>query len=243
MSHSATELFETPLADIVTADPRTAMVFDQLGLDYCCRGHETLGAAVRRQGLIPESVASQIEALGSGRASDSLNDQWPDLAALVEHIVNTHHRYVREIHPVVATWLDKLVDRHGQRHPELAQLRDEFAGMAAELTAHMIKEERILFPHIMLLARRSPEDPPVSSPFGSLQNPIRAMEHEHLSAGKAFERMRGFTQSFTLPDDACHTYELCYQELDRFERDLHRHVHLEEHILFPRAVLLEQSAA
>ncbi len=238
-----TARFETSLADIVNADPRTAVVFDYLGLDYCCRGHETLDIAVRRQGLQRETVASQLDALGDPLTGRSMGDKWPDLAVLVDHIVDVHHKYVRELQPVIVSWLDKLVERHGQRYPELAQLREIFANTAAELTSHMLKEEQILFPHITMLAKRSPNDPPMCSPFGSLQNPIRAMEQEHLAAGDAFERMRALTNSFTPPEDGCTTFRLCYRELDRFERDLHRHVHLENHVLFPRAVELERSRA
>ena len=243
MANHATTLLETPLARIVDHDPRTAIIFDALGLDYCCRGAETLDTAARKQGLDIHAVTSQLEALGEVPAGGSLDEQWPDLAQLVDHIVERHHRYVRDTQPVISAWLDKLVDRHGPRHPELTALRDTFAGAAADLIAHMNKEEQILFPHIVAIARHTPGDPPVSSPFGSLQNPIRAMEHEHLEAGDAFERMRALTNGFAPPDDACTTYRLCYRELGRFERDLHRHVHLENHLLFPRAVQLEHAGA
>jgi regulator of cell morphogenesis and NO signaling len=243
MAHqTAISRLNTSLADIVNADPRAAYVFDQLGLDYCCRGHETLDAAVRKQGLAFDSVAAQLDALGEVAAAP-LDDRWSDLAALVTHIVKSHHQYVREMQPVIAAWLDKLVDRHGPRHPELSELRATFTEAAAELMAHMRKEEQILFPHITMLAQRKPDDPPMCSPFGSIQNPIRAMEQEHLSAGDAFLKRRGLTHSFTPPDDACATFRLCYRELDRFERDLHRHVHLENHVLFPRAIQLEQGRA
>lgn len=243
MAHVATALFDTSLSDIVNADPRTAIVFDQMGLDYCCRGHETLDSAVRRLGLARDAVASEIDALGDAPTGDSLDDRWPDLAALVDHIVNSHHRYIREIQPVITAWLDKLVDRHGPRHPELTHVREIFNAAAAELTSHMMKEERILFPYITMLAKRAPNDPPMCSPFGSLQNPIRAMEQEHLSAGDAFENIRLLTNAFQPPADACATFQLCYRELGRFERDLHRHVHLENHVLFPRAIRLEQRHA
>lgn len=242
-NHTASTLFETSLASIVDNDPRAAIVFDQLGLDYCCRGQETLEVAARKSGIDVGTVTSQLEALGEAVPGASLDEQWPDLALLVDHIVQRHHRYVRDTQPVIAAWLDKLVDRHGDRHPELAALRATFATVAADFDAHMNKEEQILFPHIVALARHTAGDPPVSSPFGSLQNPIRAMEHEHLEAGDAVERMRALTSGFTPPDDACTTYRLCYRELARFEADLHRHVHLENHLLFPRAVRLEHAGA
>lgn len=239
MTNLNSPLSSTSLATIVDVDPRAAMVFDQLGLDYCCRGEETLETAARKRGLDVSSVTSRLEALGDARPGQSLDARWPDLADLVEHILEQHHRYVREMRPVISAWLEKLVDRHGARHAELVALRDTFAEAAADLDAHMNKEEQILFPHIVAIARRRAGDPPVTSPFGSLQNPIRAMEHEHVEAGDAFERMRVLTNGFSPPEDACNTYRLCYRELDRFERDLHRHVHLENHILFPRAVRLE----
>ena len=244
MAHNATHpLSDTSLAEIVNADPRAAIVFDQLGLDYCCRGHETLEVATRKQGLALGTVEAELQALGDTVPGGSLDDRWPDLARLVDHIVDNHHKYVREIQPVISAWLDKLVERHGERHPELAKLRDTFAHSAADLEAHMIKEERILFPHIVAMAKRQADDPPISSPFGSLQNPIRAMENEHLEAGDSFERMRALTNGFVPPEDGCTTYRLCFRELERFERDLHRHVHLENHVLFPRALALEQGHA
>jgi regulator of cell morphogenesis and NO signaling len=232
-------LAATSLADIVNADPRAAIIFDQFGLDYCCRGRETLDAAARKQGVPLETVTSEIAALGAA-THGSVDDQWTDLAALVEHIVVAHHRYIRDVQPVIAAWLEKLVVRHGPAHPELGEVRDTFGAMSADLLAHMVKEEQILFPYIVDLSKRGGAAPTMCSPFGSVQNPIRAMEQEHLEAGDAFERLRALTRGFEPPEDACTTYRLCYRELARFERDLHRHVHLENHILFPRAVRLEQ---
>ena len=243
MANATSTLSVTSLASIVDADPRAAIVFDQLGLDYCCRGAETLETAARKRGIDIDTVTSRLEALGEVRPGESLDEQWPDLTKLIDHIVERHHRYVRDTQPVISAWLDKLVDRHGSNHAELAELRDTFARATSDLDAHMAKEEHILFPHIVSMARRTAGDPPVRSPFGSLQNPIRAMEHEHLEAGDAFERMRALTDGFTPPADACNTYRLCYRELARFEQDLHRHVHLENHLLFPRAVRLEHAGA
>jgi regulator of cell morphogenesis and NO signaling len=240
--HGMRTLAETPLAEIVNADPRAAIVFDQFGLDYCCRGGETLDTAARKQGLEVGAVAREIDALGPP-SHESLDEHWPDLPGLVNHIVSAHHKYIRDTQPVIAAWLDKLVERHGPSRPELAQVRDLFATMSTDLFAHMIKEEQILFPYIVDLATRSAGTRPVSSPFGTIQNPIRAMEHEHLEAGDAFARLRELTAGFEPPDTACTTYRLCYRELARFERDLHRHVHLENHVLFPRAVRLEEAGA
>ena len=143
--------------------------------------------------------------------------------------------------PSIQTWLARLVARHGGRHPELIQVRDTFDRLTYELATHMTKEENILFPAIdeLAAARRAGDRLP-ASPFGTVLNPVRVMEDDHRAAGDFLARIRTLTHDFTLPDDACTTYRLCFRELERFENDLHWHVHLENNVLFPRALELEQ---
>ena len=231
------------LADIVTADTRTAVVFDRLGLDYCCHGHDTLEDASRARGLEASIVVTNLDALGPRSAADSTSD-WSSLDALTAHIVSKHHAYIREASPTIAGWLDKLVARHGARHPELAHVRTEFQALADDMASHMMKEENILFPFIDTLAATAQSGrrlPP--SPFGTVLNPIRMMEEEHRHAGDDLTRLRELTGDYRPPADGCTTYRVCYEELARFEADLHRHVHLENNVLFPRAIALEQELA
>jgi regulator of cell morphogenesis and NO signaling len=239
--HSRTEFLQQPLADIVTRDARTAAIFDRAALDYCCHGQDTLAQAAARNGIPVEDLLASLEALGPPSQTDAAAADNGDLRVVLDRIVNRHHAYVREITPVVSGWLDKLVGHHGGRHPELGEVREIFARLATAMLTHMEKEEHILFPYIDGLARAAKAGGRASpSPFGTILNPIRVMENDHEDAGAELTRLRALTGGYTPPADACTTYRLCYRELARFEADLHRHVHLENHVLFPRAADLER---
>lgn len=233
-------LLDRPLADIVTADGRTAVVFDRFGLDYCCHGHQTLADAAVQAGVAADDVVNDINKLGPAPESDAVTE-WKELDDLSRHIVKRHHGYVREHAPVIAMYLDKLVNRHGARHPELADVRAIFTNLSEEMSAHMAKEENILFPFIELLAvnaRKGGRLP--AGPFGTVMNPVRMMEEDHREAGALLERLRTLTNAYTAPEDGCTTYRLCYKALADFESDLHRHIHLENSVMFPQAVELER---
>jgi regulator of cell morphogenesis and NO signaling len=240
--HAADSLLQTPLKSIVVADPRTAVVFDRLGLDYCCHGQQSLQDAVLDRGIPVSDVVDALHALGAPPAAASGPETWTDIARLVEHIVTQHHAYVRQVQPAIAAWLDKLVSRHGSRHPELLDTRQIFDALSTELLVHMRKEEDVLFPYMEALeqaqASRQTFGPP---PFRTVQNPIAAMEHDHEEAGALLERLRASCHDYQPPADGCTTYRLCYMELERFEADLHRHVHLENNLLFPRAIAIEDA--
>ncbi len=219
-------------------DSRAAGIFDRAGLDYCCHGHDTLEDAAAAGHVPLDSIVEALEAL-----DPSTNAELPanaDLDQLTRYVVTRHHAYVREATITVAAWLEKLVARHGARHAELAEIRAAFAALSSDLLDHMRKEEVMLFPFIdaLAIAARSAATPP-PTPFGSLVNPIRVMEADHRDAGGLLSRIRELTHAFQPPPHACTTFRLCYQELEKFEADLHRHVHLENYILFPRAVALE----
>ena len=228
------------LADIVTGDTRTAAIFERIGLDYCCRGHQTLREAATDRGVPLSELIAELDTLGPRQDDEGAPATTADLSTLTKYITERHHRYVREIIPSISAWLDKLVARHGARHPELASIQVAFEELAAELMHHMSKEEHLLFPYIDALANASKAGaslPP--SPFGTILNPIRVMESEHRGAGDHLARIRVWSQNYIPPADACRTYRLCFDELANFERDLHQHVHLENHVLFPRAVAME----
>jgi regulator of cell morphogenesis and NO signaling len=234
-------LLDRSLGDLVAERTQMAIVFERFGLDYCCRGKQTLADAARARGVPPTDL---LDALGD--LPDAIDtDEVPmtaDLDVLTRYIVEHHHAYIRSTAPTVLTWLDKLVDRHGAWHPELVHVRATFQRLADELFMHMGKEENILFPYIdaMAASKRAGGNMP-RSPFGTVTNPVRVMEDDHALAGELAEELRALTHDFTPPDDACRTYRLCYDELARFAMDLHRHVHLENHVVFPRAVALEQA--
>ena len=243
-SRSLPPLPDMTLADIVIGDARTAAVFDRAGLDYCCHGGQTLRDAAIDHGVPLSELIGELAALGPRVDGDGDAATTVDLAALTRHVVDTHHRYVRQTSGTISAWLDKLVAHHGARHPELAAIQLAFKALAAELTSHMDKEEHILFPYIETIAAASrgmTSLPP--SPFDTILDPIRMMEDEHREAGDLMARIRLWSRGYEPPPDACTTYRLCYQELARFESDLHQHVHLENHVLFPRAVALEGAIA
>lgn len=226
------------LADVVSANARAASVLDRYGLDYCCHGHDTVTDAARRAGVPLDDVVAALEMAGAPVATVAPLDAGLD--TLVDHIVEHHHGYVRAQIPVITAWLDKLVSRHGGRHPELKEIRDTFLALGADLTAHMAKEEHILFPFITDLAVAARAGRPLPrSPFGTLLNPVRVMNQDHRAVCDLVERLRTLSGGYQPPADGCRTYHLCFAELAGFDADLSRHVHIEDHVLFPRALDLE----
>lgn len=225
------------LGEIVSHDLRAGAIFDRFGLDYCCGGARTLGEACRQRGIGVDQVAIAIDALDA--ASPAAPER--DCAALVDHIINRHHAYVRRSIPVVQQHLTKVVTAHGARHPELAEVQAQFSTVATELMQHMVKEETVLFPYIYALAAAvEHKAPPPPDMFGTVQNPIRMMEIEHQEAGDGVSALRELTRGYEPPDDACDTYRMVLRELAAFEQDLHEHVHLENNVLFPKAIELEE---
>ena len=228
------------VGSIVATDFRAAAVLEAHGIDFCCGGKRLLVDACRSASVDPAMVVQQLRGLAqSGDEVDTTS--WP-LGQLIDHIVAVHHAYVRQAMPEIDRHLRKLVEVHGPRHPELAGVAEVFDAMCAEMAQHMMKEERVLFPYIrdlVELDRRGCSQ--VQSPFGSVENPIRMMEREHQDAAGALQTIRRLTGDYSVPPDGCATYEVAMAELARFERDLHRHVHLENNVLFPKAVKLEQA--
>ncbi|MGE3959960.1 MAG: iron-sulfur cluster repair di-iron protein [Vicinamibacterales bacterium] len=230
------------LGSIVAADFRMASVLDQFGLDYCCHGKRTLEEACQQHQVSLEAVESALS-LVSGPAADMPDASW-SADELTRFIVRRHHAYVRAQLPVIDAHLQKLVAVHGGRHPELRPLHEHFRAIADELQMHMMKEEEILFPYIRALAAAAEQGtgaPP--NMFGTVMNPIRMMEAEHQSAGNELEAVRTLTGHFTVPADGCTTYRVCFGELEAFDRDLRTHIHLENNLLFPKAVALESTVS
>lgn len=232
------ELFEhETIGDIVATNYQAAAVFEQFGIDFCCGGRRSVADACRSAAVDPAVVVRALQAIApTGDAGPSDAASWP-LDRLVTHIVETHHAYVKSSLPLIAGYLAKLQAVHGQRHPELAHIAEVFDGIGRDLLQHMMKEEYVLFPYLRELA--VPGGTPPASPFGTVENPIRMMEREHQEAGDELRLLRELTDGYTPPADGCTTYGVCFAELERFERDLHRHVHLENNVLFPRAVAAE----
>jgi regulator of cell morphogenesis and NO signaling len=231
-------LISATVGDIVAADFRAAGVFEQFGIDFCCGGRRLLPDACRSATVDPADVIRALDALPPSGGSDDDAATWP-LDALIGHIVTTHHGYVRTAMPLITRYLAKLEEVHGVRHPELTLMRQSFAKMRADLDQHMMKEEQVLFPYIAELAARADDGQQAPSPFGTVANPILMMEREHRAAADDLHTIRALSGGYSAPEDGCTTYAVCMAELARFENDLHRHVHLENNVLFPAAIRLE----
>lgn len=229
------------IRDIVAGDYRTAAIFQRYGIDFCCRGNRTVEQACGEAGLAADAVQRDLEdatALPQVGCAPRFNE-W-DLNTMIDHIVSKHHAFVRAEMPVIQAHAAKVARVHGPRHPEMVRVAEIFDGVVEEMTGHMMKEEHILFPYIARLETsvESGEGVP-PAPFGTVENPIRMMEHEHESAGNALAELRRLTNGYRPPQDACGTFIVLLQALEAFEEDLHRHVHLENNILFPKALQYE----
>ncbi len=234
-------IVEPTVRSIVIQDFRTASVFEKYGIDFCCHGNVPLSTACEEQGVPLQRVESEIALLESMAQAQKGKFDVMDIDELVAHIIERHHAYVRRVTPALLAHTKKIASVHEKNHPELLGVANDFQKIATDLASHMMKEERVLFPYLAMLgmAARS-EAPFVRAPFGSAANPIRMMETEHESAGDLAAAIRNATREYQPPADACTTYRVSLQELQEFERDLHTHVHLENNILFPRALELEQ---
>lgn len=234
------DLTNTTIRDIVTEDFRTAAVFQKYGLDFCCGGGRSISDACTKEGVDMASVTSDLETLLNQPANGTPKYNTWELDLLADYIVANHHRYVRETVPAIMQHVRKVATVHGHGHPETIRIADLFESVALGLMQHMQKEELMLFPYIkQLVAARNDGSRPAPSPFGSIANPIRMMEVEHQSAGDEMAEIRELSAGYNPPDDACTTFRVSYQELQAFEADLHQHVHLENNILFPKAIELE----
>jgi regulator of cell morphogenesis and NO signaling len=221
---------------LVTERPEWAHVFEELGIDYCCGGRRTLREACERSGLSPDAVLRRLAAVGAGPASPEPDWTTAPLAVLCDHIVHTHHEFLRQELPRVGRLLIKVAGVHGDRHPELFRVEALFGPFARDMDQHMTQEEQVLFPLVKRLA--------AGEPVGlNAMGPIRVMEAEHDQAGAALAEMRRLTDDFRPPEGACASYRSALAGLHAIEQDLHRHVHKENNILFPRASRLAAAAA
>ena len=231
---------DTTVREIVASDYRTAAVFQRYGLDFCCNGGQTIAHGCLRAGVDSAALLRDLDAVMKAPAGAAPRFGSWSPSALVSFIVGNHHAYVREALPTLLAHTRKIADVHGAHHTELTHIARLVEKVAAEMTDHMEKEEQILFPFIVELADATTHGRPAPRPpFGTVENPIRMMEHEHRFVGDALAEIRELTEGYRVPDDACATYRVCFQELEAFEADLHAHVHLENNILFPKAIAIE----
>jgi regulator of cell morphogenesis and NO signaling len=226
--------------DIALLQPTAIRVFEQYGIDYCCGGRKPLAEACTASNLDVDAVLAALESAAYGAAP--LTQDWAraSLENLSGHIVATHHAYVKREFPRLTLLAQKVVDRHGDTQAELPVIQTRLAQLDDELTQHFAKEETVLFPYIVELERSTVAGTAKPhSCFGTVANPIAMMTEEHDAAGVILAEIRQLSHQFNPPVGACPTYHAFYDALKEFEQDLHQHIHLENNILFPRAINLE----
>lgn len=232
---------EKTIGQMVAEDYRAAQVFKNHNIDFCCKGNRTIYEVAKQQGLESEALLAQLDQVM--RESDNAPvdfNSWP-LDLLTDYIEKKHHRYVEHQIPVLKEYLGKLCSVHGDKHPELFKIHAHFNTTASELAKHMKKEELILFPWIRKMATVNDESTKLQKPhFGTVNNPIAMMRQEHENEGERFLLISELSDGYNPPQDACNTYKVTYALLKEFEDDLHKHIHLENNILFPKAELLER---
>jgi len=218
-------------------DMRRAKVLEGLGIDACCGGSKSLAAACAEKGLDPEVVLKKLVPIAEPEDSANEEEDWSeaDLDDLVTHIEKTHHAYLKKVLPRLSSLIEKVVEAHGKRHPELLDLKEAFALLRADLEPHMMKEERVLFP----MVRQMESGVPLQEFQCGLQGPIRVMQAEHQRANSLQLEIRKVTNNFSFPEDGCGTYRLMLAELKNLDTDLNIHIYKENEILFSRILNVE----
>jgi regulator of cell morphogenesis and NO signaling len=230
------------IGQMVADDYRAAEVFEAFGIDFCCKGNKTIDEVCESKGIYKNTLLQDLAKATQTETDSTLNyNTWP-LDLLADYVEKKHHRYVENKTPALQQYLDKICMVHGKQHPELFKIKDLFDQSASELAAHMKKEELILFPFIRKMAIAKQENQPAPAPpFGTVQSPINNMKHEHDTEGEIFRKIAELSNNYTPPADACNTYKVTFSLLKEFEADLHLHIHLENNILFPKSIEMEQS--
>ena len=233
-----TSLSSLSLAQIVNSNHKAASVFEKYHLDFCCKGKRSLEQACTEQELAVSLVTQELDTIFSNENNSTVIDfSKLNMAQLCDYIVQTHHAYVKNEMPQIIAYLEKVSSKHGDRHPELYKIFQTFSAVKEEMEGHIKKEELVLFPRIKELQKLADdENAQLQLNIGYLQSPITVMEQEHDHAGNLLNDIRIFSNDYTPPQDACTTYRLCFAALNAFELDLHQHVHLENNVLFPKAI-------
>ncbi len=231
---------EMTVRDVAIQLPESTRLFESLKIDYCCGGNQPLGQACASAGVDVDDVMERLAGVEqSNEAKDFQNASLPEL---ITHILDTHHVFTKSEMDRLQLLADKVLNAHGGNHPELVHLDELLTRLCDDLKPHMFKEEQILFPYINALVQAADQNRAVPfAPFGTVKNPIRMMTMEHDTAGEILRELRALTSDYKVPADACISYQTLYQALQNFEKDLHQHIHLENNLLFPKALELENA--
>ncbi len=235
------------IGELVAQNYRSASVFKKFGIDFCCQGNRTISDACEAHKADTSRVLAELNNMGSATSSNSSTSSsgidfqsWP-LDLLADYIEKTHHRYVQDKSIEIVQYLAKICEVHGSNHPELFKIHELFSKVIANLAMHMQKEELVLFPFIRKMEQTKRSGQFLERPsFGSIKNPIDTMEDEHLAEGNRYREIETLSNGYTIPEDGCNTYKITFAMLKEFEEDLHMHIHLENNILFPKSILLEE---
>ncbi len=222
------------VGEMAAENPASARIFEKYGIDYCCGGKRSLDDACRERGVAPSVLLDELNQAALRPRPDERDWQNALLSHLIAHIVSHHHAYLKSELPRIADLFIKVVRAHSGREPALIEVSEIFSILKEELDAHLMKEEMILFPTIARLEVGSSSGAPCS-----IEHPIARMKYEHESAGRALTQMRHLTRDYYIPDEACGAYRALFATLAELESDLHEHIHLENNILFPRAIELQ----
>jgi regulator of cell morphogenesis and NO signaling len=233
---------EMTVREVALQVPQSTRLFERLKIDYCCGGNQPLAAACASAGVDVDNVMEMLGEVTQSTFQDesALDFHNASLPKVITHILDTHHVFTKSEMDRLQLLADKVLAAHGGNHPELVHLDELFTRLCADLKPHMFKEEQILFPYIVRMAEAANQNRGVPfAPFGTVNNPIRMMMLEHDTAGEILRELRALTSDYKVPADACISYRTLYQALENFEKDLHQHIHLENNILFPKALDLE----
>ena len=229
------------VANVVAANIKTAHVFKKHGIDFCCGGGITIEKACSKNDVEYDILKKELEAIEENVSNAHNYNSW-NLSFLVDYIVYVHHKYVEQSIPLLLEYALKVANVHGHHYKEVVEINNLVIEVSKELIIHMKREELILFPFIKQLVISNENNSKLTLPnFGTVNNPINMMENEHEKAGDIFKRIAQLSNNYTPPEEACNTFRALYSKLEEFEQDLHHHIHLENNILFPKAIKLEQT--
>ena len=233
-------LEEQIIGELVAQNYKTASVFKKFKIDFCCNGNRTISEACERKKLDPSQLINELRNTIINVEQNIDFNSW-ELDLLADYIEKTHHRYVLTKIEEIKPYLNKVTRVHGEHNPELKEIEILFNQAAQELSQHLQKEEMILFPFIRNMVNSKMEEKPLFFPhFGTVENPIAMMKHEHQNEGERFEKIAELSNQYTPPSHACNTYRVTFALLKEFEDNLHQHIHLENNILFPKAIKMEK---
>lgn len=231
---------EKTVADYVTENIKTAHVFKKHGIDFCCGGGVSIEKVCKKMNVDQKVLEKELIEVDVVNDIIEDYDKW-DLVFLMIYIENVHHSYVRESLPIISQYTNKVAKVHGHHYTEVVKINDLFHEVADELLLHLQKEEQVLFPYIKKLVDSKGKEA-IASNFGTVQNPIMMLENEHENAGNIFKEIAKLTNNYIPPKEACNTFKALYNKLEEFEQDLHKHIHLENNILHPKAINLEKAS-